>query len=369
MARKKKMTKDELLAAVNHEMSQAISADSSELSNQRAKAMDYYMGEPYGDEKEGQSNVRTREVLDTIEWIKPELMKIFAGGGDTVRFEPETPEDVEWAEQSTDYINYIINRKNQGFKVLYQWITDGLLQKNGVVKAWWDDSVVKTREEYYGLNEMELQMLVAPEEVEIVEQEYEDGPEGPIFEVAILRTGPAKGIQIENVPPEEFIISKGAKCIQSASLVAHQTQKTISEIREMGFKIDDDISDGGDGAWSSEVRQARYRDIDTDLTNDSGDSMDPTQRLVWFTEAYVMADFNGDGVAERRKVCKVGNTLLDNEEVDCVPFAGWTPIIHSALRIGITLSECILVRCACSTTITSLEGAGLVLTRTITWKS
>ena len=342
MARKSKATKEEeLLAAVDHELSNAQSADQSELTNQRVKAMEYYLGEPYGDEQEGQSNVRTREVLDTIEWIKPELMKIFASGGDTVRFEPETPADVEWAEQATDYINYLLNRKNKGFKVLYQWITDGLLQKNGVVKAWWDDTVQKVREEYYGLSQMELQMLVAPDEVEIVEQEMIETPEGPMFEVTILRSGPPKGICIENVPPEEFVISKGAKCIQDAALVAHVTEKTLSELREMGYDVDDDLSDGGDGSYSSELRTARYSDVGNDR-DDEDSGLDPSLKTVWYTEAYVQYDFDGDGIAERRKVCKVGSTLLDNEEVDCVPFAGWTPIIISHRYDGLSMADLVM---------------------------
>jgi len=342
MARKSKATKEEeLLAAVDHELANAQSADQSQLTDQRVKAMEYYLGEPYGDEQEGQSNVRTREVLDTIEWIKPELMKIFASGGDTVRFEPETPADVQWAEQATDYINYILNRKNKGFKVLYQWITDGLLQKNGVVKAWWDDTVQKVREEYYGLSQMELQMLVAPDEVEIIEQEVVETPEGPVFEATILRSGPPKGICIENIPPEEFVISKGAKCIQDAALVAHVTEKTLSELREMGYDVDDDLSDGGDGSYSSELRTARYSDVGNDR-DDEDSGVDPSLKTVWYTEAYVQYDFDGDGIAERRKVCKVGSTLLDNEEVDCVPFAGWTPIIISHRYDGLSMADLVM---------------------------
>ena len=344
MARKTKAQKDqELIGAVDSEIASAQNANSSELKDNRAKAMEYYLGEPYGDEKEGQSNVRTREVLDTIEWIKPELMKIFSGGGDTVRFEPEMPSDVEWAEQSTDYINYILNRKNKGFKILYQWITDGLLQKNGVVKAWWDNSISVVREDYKGLSEPELQMLVAPEEVEIVDQEITMGAEGPEYSVGILRSGPEAGIRIENIPPEEFIISKGAKCIEEAPLVAHVTQKSISQLREMGYKVPDDISSGGDAdSYYGIERQARYSDIESDRASEESASNDPANRLVWYTEAYIEADYNNDGVAERRKVCKVGSTLFANDEVDCVPFAGWTPIMISHRYDGMSMADLVM---------------------------
>lgn len=345
MARKSKAQKEEeLLTIVEQEMAMSIGYDTSELSDQRSKAMEYYLGEPYGNEKAGQSQVRTREVLDTIEWIKPELMKIFAGGGDTVRFEPETPNDVQWAEQSTAFINYLLHRKNPGFKIIYQWITDGLLQKNGIVKAWWDETVETVREEYYGLSDAELQMLVAPPEVEIIEQEMEQGPNGPVWEVAIKRTGPPKGICIENIPPEEFLISKAAKCIQSSPFCAHRTQKSISEIKQMGYdvsKLSD--SDYGDTGWLESERLARFSNDDTDMDDPAGaSSTDPAMRIVWFTEAYIRTDYDGDGIAELRKVCKVGKTILDHEEVDCIPFAGWTPIIISHKFMGLSMADLVM---------------------------
>ena len=346
MARKSKAQKElELLNIVDQEMSLALGYDSSELSNQRSKAMEYYLGEPYGDEKQGQSQVRTREVLDTIEWIKPELMKIFAGGGDTVRFEPETPADVPWAEQATDFINYLINRKNPGFKILYQWITDGLLQKNGIVKAWWDDTVDKKREEYYGLTDAELQMLVAPPEVELVEQEQEIDPVSgqPVWEATIIRTGPPRGICIENIPPEEFLISRSAKSIQDSPFCAHRTQKTISELKEMGYDTNKlSESDFGDSGWMETERQARFSNDDTDVLDPERANADPSMRYVWYTEAYVRTDYNNDGIAELRKVCKVGGTILDNEEVDCNPFAGWTPIIISHKFTGLSMADLVM---------------------------
>ena len=140
------MTEEELCAAIDQEISQALGEDSDKLSRQRANAMENYLGEPYGNEKPNASQVVTREVMDTIEWIKPELMKLFASGSETVRFEPQNASDVDAAQQATDYINYLFHRKNEGFKVLYEWITDGLLQKNGVVKVWLDKEDTKLRE-------------------------------------------------------------------------------------------------------------------------------------------------------------------------------------------------------------------------------
>jgi len=367
LSKKQRRTKgqkeEELSTLIDQEMSVAVGIDSSDLSEQRGKAMDYYLGEPYGNEVDGQSQVRTREVLDTIEWIKPELMKIFASGAETVRFEPEGPDDVDGAQQATDYINYLFHRKNKGFSVLYQWITDGLLQKNGVVKVWWDDSVNKTRESYKGLSELEVQMLTAPDNVEVVDFEIVESPdeaqEGqqeqgmeapqeamPTYDVTILVTGPQKGIKIENVPPEEFLISRRAKDIPTSPFTCHRSQKTISDLREMGYTKSQTtgLSTGiGDGALMSAERLARFKNDNTDQDVETeGSVSDETMQTVWYDECYVRTDFDGDGIAELRKVCKVGNTILSNDEVDCVPFAGWTPIIISHKYSGLSIADLVM---------------------------
>jgi len=345
LSRRSKVQKEEdLCSLIDSELSRSVGADASELSDQRSKAMEYYLGEPYGNEMEGQSQVRTREVLDTIEWIKPELMKIFASGTETVRFEPEGPDDVEGAQQATDYINYLFNRKNPGFKILYQWVTDGLLQKNGVVKAWWDDSRNKVRESYNGLTEVEVSMLTAPDNVEVIDfTPVDNAGEQPLFDVTILVTGPQRGLQIEVIPPEEFIISKGAKSIGGSPFCAHVSEKTISDLRTMGYskaETEDLQSSSVIISVDSPERQARYANDDTD--SDESDSKDDTMRKVLYEECYVRTDFDGDGIAELRKVCKVGKDILANDEVDCMPFAGWTPIIISHKWSGLSIADLVM---------------------------
>ena len=75
-------------------------------------------------------------MSDTIEGLMPVLMEIFAGGDDVVQFAPFGPEDVQAAQQETDYVNYVFNQKNPGFMVLYSFIKDALLSKIGIVKVW-----------------------------------------------------------------------------------------------------------------------------------------------------------------------------------------------------------------------------------------
>jgi hypothetical protein len=389
-----KITDIQLAAAIDSEMSTAQSEESDRLSRQRANAMEYYLGEPFGNEQADHSQVVTREVLDTIEWIKPELMKLFASGSETVRFEPQNEDDAPAAQQATDYINYLFHRKNEGFKILYQWITDGLLQKNGVVKVWWDDEKSKVREEYEGLTDMELQLLLAPDNVELLEQEtfgqpeppqapmapqgppmgpqgnvdgaigpggnvVPNAPQGPpmapqqappeptaptvTHNVAISRTGAQSGLKIENIPPEEFLISRKATSINNAPFCAHRTQMTLSDLKSMGFDVDsiDGYGENDGLQWEEEWR-ARYSYDNTDPESYLTNPADETMREVWVTEAYIRIDQDDDGIAELRKVVKVGSTILSNEEVECMPFASWTPIIISHKFYGLSEADLVM---------------------------
>ena len=292
-----KLEDEELAAMIDEETQSALGNESDKLSRQRSSAMEYYYGEPYGTETAERSQVVTREVLNTIEWIKPELIKIFASGSETVRFEPQNMNDVPEAQQATDYINYLFHRKNNGFKIIYEWLTDGLLQKNGVVKIWYDTDRTKTREEYEGLTEQEMQMLVANEDIEVVDSEKEIVGGMEMYDVTVIRSGACKGIKLEVVPPEEFIISRKATNIEDSPFCAHRTRMTVSALNSMGFDTSELAGEEDSTSQYEDEIRARHKYDDTEREINESTSVDPTMREVWVTEAYIRMDWDGDGLA------------------------------------------------------------------------
>ena len=107
----------DLEALVGGELTDATSFIDAELSPVRARAIQYYRGEPFGNEEEGRSQVVSTDVRDTINGIIPSLMKVFFGSKKIVQFAPRNPEDVASAEQATDYINHIFQNDNNGFLI------------------------------------------------------------------------------------------------------------------------------------------------------------------------------------------------------------------------------------------------------------
>jgi hypothetical protein len=165
------------LVAAEHADALAGLAASS-LSDERSRAMDYYQGDMARDMPtlEGRSSAVSTDVADTIEGIMPSLMEIFAGGDETIRFEPSGPEDVQAAEQETDYVNHVFMQQNPGFLVLYTFIKDSLLSKNGVVKVWWEKTEREERETYYDLTDDQFAMIAADPDVDIIEHSVKDQP-------------------------------------------------------------------------------------------------------------------------------------------------------------------------------------------------
>ena len=334
---------EELLGRVKLEITDALGYHNDELSYQREKAQEYYYALPFGNEVEGRSQFVDSTVQDTIEWIKPSLMRIFAQGDEMVKFSPHGPEDVETAEQATDYVNYVFTKDNPGWEILYSWFHDALLEKNGIVKIWWDDYGTPEREEYANLTEEDLEILLAPGTVDVVEHTTnEDGT----HDVVVLRTEYGGKICIENVPPEEFLITREAKSIEDARFVCHRVRKTMSELREMypdqGFTAED-IGAGDDYFPFNTERQTRFA---YDNTNHRFFGPDPNteeaMQEYWLNECFIRTDYDGDGVAELRKVCVAGNYIFSNEEVDKAPFLSITPVKIPHKFYGLSVADLVM---------------------------
>ena len=298
---------------------------------------------------EGRSQFVDSTVQDTIEWIKPSLMRIFASGDEMVKFSPHGPEDVEMAEQATDYVNYVFTKDNNGWEILYSWFTDALLSKNGIVKVWWDEYSEAQREEYRGLDEIAFEALVAPDGVEVVEHlEYPEG-EQTLHDVVITRASYNGKIRIENVPPDEFLIARESKTIEDANFVCHRVEKTLSQLREMYPDKDIDPEELGSGGYDEEAysmeRLARYEFDNSSKYSGWGagsGNNDESQRTYWLHESFIRTDYDGDGLAELRKVCTVGDFVLANEEVDEIPFISICPIKIPHKFFGLSVADLVM---------------------------
>jgi len=340
----------DILAVLSREIHNASGFIGGELVARRKKSLEYYLGMPLGNEQEGRSQVISNDVLDTVESLMPSLMRIFTSGDNVFSCEGTGPEDDEMARQCSDYLNYIFYKENSGFLALYSAFKDALIQKNGILKVYWDDSNKTEREEYTRSSEDEFNDLVADPEVKVKNHsEYEEpildekGKELDkltLHDVVIHRTRLYGQVRIEPVPPEEFLISRRSKDINSANFVCHRTNKTRTELVEMGY--DKDLVDGlptGDTDFFTEDKFVRHQNVDFSHGASEGDK---STNDILIYECYIKLDVNEDGKAELLKITTAGSgtgKMIDMEEVDNYPFVSMTPVIMPHRFHGRSVSE------------------------------
>jgi len=366
----------ELCSIIEAQEKRALGYGDGELSKQRADALKYYNGEPYGNEVEGRSQVITTEVFDTVEWILPSLLRIFTASDKAVEFTPERASDEKGAKQATLAANYVFYRQNPGFTALYTFFKDALLEKNGYVEVYYDKSKRIRKESYQGLSQQQLTMLVSDPKVELlaatsypdptfpavdpmagaVGQAMQAPPQVPsLYDVKIQIEEDYGKVCIENVAPEEMLVDVSHKDIDlsNCNFTARRFQKTISELEELGYdtsKIVTTSAEGSEVETSAEFLTRKLYNEER-LYTDS-DTEDRSMRKVWVTKAFIRVDYDGDGVAELRRVVKVGKVVLENEEADVVPFASCTPIIQTHRHIGKSVAEIVMELQKIATTLT-----------------
>jgi hypothetical protein len=339
MEDKEVMSEEQLQGVISAEIYDAISFIDDDIGGNRALATEYYYGQPFGDEEEGRSQVVSMDVRDTVQGILPSLMRIFFGPERVVEFTPQGPEDVQNAEQATDYVDFIFKRDNQGFKILHSAFKDALVRKVGIIKYYWDESVEVKAESFSMLDEQSMMMLTEDPDVEIsAVREYPVPGTEPMneaqgimtpppmmYDVEIKRRIKSGKVKIEALPPEEFLIDRRAKSIDEATFVGHRTMKTVSDLVAMGYDYDEMVEVAGNGNdFDNNDEYIARNPFAVISTSNNGD---PSSKSVLYIEGYLKVDFDGDGIAEMRRICTVGtgNKVLRNEIVDDRQFADFCP--------------------------------------------
>jgi hypothetical protein len=323
------MNQEELKALCADEINNAIGYLESDTVQERADAMNYYFRDKYGTEVEGRSQVVTGEVAEAVDGALPQLIRVFTSCEDAVRFEATKDGEEPLADQASDMANWVFYKDNDGFLILHNWFKDALLQKVGVVKAYWEEKKDTIKEKYKGLTDDELAMIMQTGEWEITKQVTDivigmDGLPYNNHNVTIERIQDDSRIAIENVPPEEFLISKRAKTIQDSPFTAHRRMIARGDLIAMGYeKSIVDTIPAGDRLEYSPERLARFG---RDEMPDYGQSTDLSMEEVEIFECYIKVDTNDNGLLELRRVIIGGEQILSNEECDYVPFHSVCPI-------------------------------------------
>jgi hypothetical protein len=353
-----KMDESELLRFLEAEAAAAYHHVSGTIASERERGLRAYMRQPYGTEVEGRSSVVASDVFDAVEGMLPDLIEVFASTDKAVVFDPVGPEDVEGAEQATNACNHVFYKQNNGFLILYSAAKDALLMKTGGVKWYWDYKDTPTFVTYRDVSEMQLAAFLAsnPKAEVIGKEEAEPTPEAvqeaamygieppKVFSMVKIKTVEKKGkVCVSNIPPDELHISRRHNSVLLADCpyVAHVCEKTLSDLRQMGFDVTaDDVKAASDEATTQDrelrdsLQGGRYG-----WWRDDSQELDESRIRGWLREEYILSDFDGDGIAERRQVFRLGKKILSNVEFSHVPIAAWTPYILTHRFDGFSVAD------------------------------
>jgi hypothetical protein len=166
-------------------------------------------------------------------------------------------------------------------------------------------------------------------------------PPPMLHDIVLRRTIRDGRVRVQPLPPDELLIDRRAVSLDEAPFVAHRVKRTISELIEMGYPTAKVIDLAGDDtADYSLERLERFQDEDEMPWRDDA-TLDPTMREVWITECYIRVDYDGERIAELRKVTVAGDgaaTSSTTRRSTTIPFAvlwAFQPAVADRMATGL----------------------------------
>lgn len=339
------MDESEVASIVAAEIQSAVGTlvSGSQIDAERRKALRYFFGKPFGNEIPGRSEVVLTEVADTIHWIMPSLMRMFASGEDVFEFRETKPEDKAQAEQATAFINQEFWQSMDGFQVLYDWFFTALLEKNGFVYVYYDQRFEPKVKMYQGLTEAELENMLA-EDPTLQVVEFEDGtpfqlppaidpqtgeeirPDPiPTVNVSVRKIAENGRICVRGIPPEEFMIRRGERQLTDECMfVGEKVKMSASDLISMGFDPEEVYSWPFDQSPELAMNYTERRADETSFPLTDQERRDAASRQLWVNNVYIRIDEDGDGYSELRHIMAIGDSsvvIILDEYANCPPFA------------------------------------------------
>ncbi|OZI26706.1 hypothetical protein CAL26_05130 [Bordetella genomosp. 9] len=365
-----KLSDEEFHKILDSQINEAASWQEEHLKDDRDRNYRYYLGwaEPA---PAGRSQAVSWDVYETVESALPDLIEIFLSGDNVAEYEPVGQEDEAYAQQATDYINYIFLKQNPGFLIMNTWIKDALLSKMGIVRAYWATCEKVTRKDYTGIDEDQLTQLLADPDAEVDEQSTQDDPQDvaareqaaqvlntlapemrgqveaylaspvrQLYDVTIKTTRKKGRVYIDNVQPENFIVTPRAKNIGAADIVGEMKYMSRSDMLEAGYKKSDVMKvQSFDTILSEDGGIAQTANDETESNRDTQEWPDKATEEVLVFDGFIRLDYDGDGIAEWRRVVRGGNLTLANDDAEDHDFVVMSPILIPHRLVGMALAD------------------------------
>ena len=258
------------------------------------------------------SDLVSTDVADTIEWALPSLMKVFTGSDEVITIAGVTEEDDTKAETMQELLVYQLQRQNNFFTVLYNWMKDSLIVGMGIIKCYWERTEGYTTETSVLNNEALQALTQTGVTIEDIQGPDQFGDFSVTYQLPYYRKNAPK---LENILVSEFLYSPDAKSLEEANFVAHKRKVTMSYLREREaqgvYANIDDIRVNGNynGMNVDQVEQV----IGDNYVDINKDEQTARQEVVIY-ECYTKIDINNDGILEDMIITICGDTIIRMEQ-------------------------------------------------------
>ena len=338
-----RMSDEDLLNYLDSAEANSIHA-SDELNKLNREYYDRYMANPWM-EVADESKVQSTDVYDVIESITPSLTQVFLGVNEIHKFKPINSSDLErmTSEEKTKYINYLVRNQPSSFKTLFDWIKGALIYKYSAVSFGFEEEDTVKIVEYEGLSDDELseiritfQLMESKEDAEVdIENVKRDTRDG-LHDIKVKVKKTVGKYFVRYVNSEDFVITSGAVSIEEAQMVGHDSYITKSDLVSMGYSKKVVKGLESIDPTDSVNRQDRLKEQGGP---DGGNSYHWTGEIVKLETRYMKVDRDGDGIAERIKVLRVGQELLEDTPHEIAPYALLSSILMPGQAIGRSYAE------------------------------
>ena len=314
---------------VSKAIQDAVDFIDGEIAPQRIKAQRYFDGEVDIGYEEGRSRVVATKCREVVRGMKPSIQRIFLTSEKPVEFVPRGPEDVQSAEQATQYVSYKF-QQHDGYRVLNDVFQDAMVKKAGIAYVYYKDNMETEIHTFTNLTDEAFAVIVKEDDVEVLEHEArmtitvdEMGMEieTPEHDVKIARSMPHGDLCIESVPPEDFFVDRNARSVDDCYCIGHSTEMRVSDLLAMGFSLDDLAGlDGSEYSTMDDEAEFERRGYATD---DDDENTSTASKKITVTTAYMELDIEGSGAPVLYQFLCAGSSykLLNFYEADHIPYA------------------------------------------------
>ena len=328
----------------------AVDYIDSNVAPAREQAQKYFNGEKFGDEEEGRSQVVLTVVRDTVLAMLPSMLRIFYGMDRPLEFAPTNEKTIDQAEQATTYVRHVFDVDNPGFSLMYAALKDGFVKKTGIFSWGTEEKVTAKDYKFTDLDPIAVQQLVSDPGVELLDaqpsptfaRDEATGQQIPLYNLTIRRTSRETRQYVEVLPPEEFIIARNAKSVETADFVGRRCLKTLSELVDMGYDAEEIKAHGSTSTFETNTEaQTRNPALAQFLHRAKNVTDEQSMDRYLYVEVFQRIDLNGDNVAELTKICCIGDNCypLHWEPADEVKFAVFCPEPEAHMVIGNSIAD------------------------------